>query len=147
MKPSESEPNLQQSLCDVLTLPGCCLHSTHWHFEERSIGSAVTTAVSLHTDSFVSSDSGCWSTFVTYELPCQCINAGCLNWQGISSKYLTLQPRTRFFSVVLPAVGCWKRMYKHSVQTERASKPLICLEMVCFVLSDSVKHTDNLHGT
>lgn len=125
---------------------------THWHFEERSTGSPIPTAVSLCTDSFVSRDSDCWSTFVTYELPCQCINTGCLNWQEISSKYLTFQPRARFHSIVPPAGagGSWKRMYKHGVQTEHASKSLTYLEMVCFVLSDSVQpptDTDNLHGT
>ena len=93
---------------------------THWHFEERSIGSPMPTAVSLRTDSFVSSDSDYWSTVVTYELPCQCVNTGCLNWQEISSKYLTFQPRARYFSIVLPAGagGSWKRVYKHSVQTD-----------------------------
>lgn len=134
-KPPEDQPSLQEHLCDVLTLPGCCLHPDTLAFEERSVGSLAPAAVSLCSNSFVSSDSGCWSTFVTHELPCQCINAVCSKWQEISSKYLPLQPRTRFPSIVSPAGsgGSWKRVYKHSVQIEHASKSLTCLEMVCFL--------------
>lgn len=48
---------------------------TLWYFAERSIGSSVPTAVSLCTDSFLSSDSDDRSPTVTYELPCQDIDA------------------------------------------------------------------------
>lgn len=105
-------------------------------------------------DSFVSSDSDCWSTVVTCELPCQCVNTGYLNWQKRSSKYLpaTSQPTVRLLSILFPpgVRGSWKRIYKHCEQTEHASKSLPCLKSVCFGLSESMKHTtdtDDLHVT
>lgn len=132
-----NQPYLQEHLCWVIAST-----TPHWHFEERSIGSLMPTAVSLCPDLFVSSDSG--STIVTYELPCQCVNAGCLNWQEVSSKYLTFQHRVRYLSIVLPAGagGSWKRVYKYSVQTEHPPKSLTSLEMACFYLiAQSMRQT------
>lgn len=147
----ENQPYLQEHLCGVLILPCCCLHPTHWHFEDRSIGSLMPAAVIHLSAVTLTAGAQLWPMSWTALSMCE-------HWlfklmgekQQVSSSNFPAHSEAPLYFASRWGWGILKEDVQTLCQTKHASKSLPCLESVCLGLSECMKYsmdTDDLQGT